>query len=259
MPAVSSSWLVGSVTIAQQDFTANGFACSIPAGTYYLRSQNGNLGLTSMFDSEVEDETGVVSDGSVIRRDRLFETNWLANVAINWGAATVLRDLLGFTGNLAAGTQHVATNISPLLWSPGYPATPKTIPGVSGYTKPHQAKSKSDDGSQVYVYHFGTETWQDLEWSHIYPSRLRTTGTTAAQGGTFHQFYQQCLMLGSRFFHYEQVTEDSSSTADVTWPTGLGPYVIRGDMDGDWYERRVKGADISSPLKLQLQVVDEVS
>lgn len=258
MPAVESSWLVGSVTIPQQDFTANGFACSIAAGTYYLRHTTSALSLCTQFNGEVENEIGGGGQCEIMQNRRVH-FQMAPAVAINWGTATILRDLLGFTGNLASGTSHQATNISPLLWSPGYPATPKTIPGVTGYTKPHQARSKSDDGSQVYTYHFGAETWQDLEWSHIYASRMRTTGTTAAQGGTFHQFYEQVLMLGSRFFHYEEVTEDSASTTDVTWPTGLGPYVIRGDMDGDWYSRRIKGADISSPLSLNLHLVDEVA
>ena len=257
MPAVDSSWLVGSITIPAQSFTANGFACSIPAGTYYLRHATSALSLIVLFATEVENQTGVSANGVTLKRSRLIADSWTAPVSINWGAATQLQLLFGHTGNLAASTDHLAPNVSPLLWSPGFPGSPTTVVGASGYSKPHQAHSKSDDGTKKYVYHFGKETWQELDWSHIVASRLRVI--TGTGGGTFHEFYEQCAMLGSQFFHYS-VTEDSAdSSTDVTWGTGLGPYVLRENFDGDWYKRRVPGGDISSPLTIPLQIVSEYS
>jgi hypothetical protein len=257
MPAVASSWLIGSITIPQQDFTSNGFACSVPAGTYYLYHSTSALSLVNQFDGTIENETGVSANQTRLRRSRLLLSSWTAPVSVTWGSATQLRDLLGYTGNLGAGTDHLATNISPLLWSPGYPATPKTIPGVLGYPVDHKTQYKSDDGSQLHTDFYSEETWQDLEWTHIVPSRMRVA--TGTGGGTFHEFYRQVTRIGSRFFHYESVTEDTSdSTTEATLTGGLGPYVTR-ELSGDYYERRVQGADISSPLRLPLHVVDEVS
>ncbi len=258
MPAVQSSILIGSITIPLQSFTVGGLAASVPADDYYLEHSTSSLSLIRAFDTAAEAAVGGLACTVEILRNRRVRITFDSPQAVNWGTATQLRDLLGFTGNLGAGTSHVATNISPLLWSPGYPATPKTIPGVAGYTIPHQAIYKSDDGTQAKRYHFGTETWQDLEWTHIVPSRLRTTGTVAAQGGTFHQFFEQCAMLGARFFHYEDMTEDTAdaSTA-LVFGVGQGPYVLREGFDGDWYRRRVRGADVSSPLELPIHVVAE--
>jgi hypothetical protein len=68
MPAVSTSILVGSIELAAQSFTANGFACTIPAGTYYLRHATGSLSLLDVFGSEVENETGVSLNGVTVKR-----------------------------------------------------------------------------------------------------------------------------------------------------------------------------------------------
>ena len=262
MPTFTVDWFVGSITIPQQDFTANGFACSIAAGSYYLRHTTANLSLLALFATEVEDQAGVGALGVTVKRSRLVADLWDAPVAVVWGGATALRDLFGYTGDLASATTHTATNISPLLWSPGYPATPtKDIRGSEGYLVPQQVISASDDGSDEFTYHFGEETHQDLEWSHIDPSRLKITGSEAAQGGTFYQFHRQSGMIGRRLLYYQDVVEDAAdSTTDVTWPTQLGPYVLRREArSGDWYRRNVPNAEVSSPLSLPLKMLSEYS
>lgn len=257
MPIVSASILVGSIVLPVQNFTANGLACTIPAGTYYLHHSSAARSLVSVFDTEVQTVTGVVAGQTRPRRSRHLLSPWAAPVSIAWGTATILRAIFGFTGDLAAAVSHLAPNISPLLWSPGFPGTPSTIPGLRGYPVDHKTQFKSDDGSQLHTDFYSEEEWQELEWSHIVPSRLRVTSGTG--GGTFHEFYRQCARLGERFFHYENVTEDSSDTAtEMTLSSGLGPYVLR-EFKGDYYQRRVKNADVSSPLKLPLHVVDEVA
>lgn len=260
MPAVSTSWLVGYATLAQQEWDGGTGPANVtlPAGTYALRHGTAALSLIDQVAAVWTLEWGAAVTVTV-RRNRLIRiTIASGGAAIDWGAATVLRDLLGFTGNRASNTTHDADYISPLLFSPGYPFTPTTISGVSGYTVSHQSRYKADDGTQLYVVHYGDETWQELRVPHVVPSRLRTTGTTAAQGGTFHQFYEQCAKYGRRFLHYETITEDSSSTTAVTWTTALGPYAMR-EINGDWYRRNVPNAEVSSPLELPLLVLAEVT
>jgi hypothetical protein len=256
MPAVSSAWLVAAVTIPQQTWTFDGAVATLAAGTYYLRHATAGRSLIAAFDAAnlAATPTTVTSTTTVMQNRRVNITRSSA-AAIAWGSATILRDLLGFVGDLGASTSSDASSISPMLWSPGYPATPKTISGVLGYTKPHQVRLKSDDGTRVRTVRFSSETQQDLSWQHIVPSRLRVS--SGLVGGTFHTFYESHIGLGYYFFLYEQVTEDSGSSTPVTWPSGLGPYALRDGFDGDWYMRNVENAEISSPLKLPLHCPSE--
>ena len=261
MPTFTVDWLVGSITIPQQDFTANGFACSLPAGSYYLRHSTGLLSLVDRFNSVIENAIGGAGAGTV-RRSRQVHLDMSPATTVVWGSATQLRDLLGYTGNLGSATSHLAPNVSPLLWSPGYPGTPtKDIRGSDGYLVPQQVISGSDDGTEEFTYHFGEETHQDLEWTHLDPSRLKRTGTTAAQGGTFYQYHRQSGMIGRRLVYYQDIVEDDTdSTTDVTWTTQRGPYVLRREArSGDWYRRNVPNAEVSSPLSLPLKMLSEYS
>ena len=254
-----SAWFLGAQTIALQSFTVSGNAASVAAGTYYIDHTSSALSLVRQVDQAIEAAVGGVSATVEFTRSRRIRIVLDVAQSITWGTATILRDLLGFTGNLGAGTTHLAPNVSPLLWSPGYLATPKTIAGVEGYSVDHKSRYKSDDGSRSETEFYGEETWQELSWTHIVPERLRILGTTAAQGGTFHQFYEQCAKLGYPFHHAESIDElDSDTSTGVALATTLGPYKLRGDT-GDWYRRNQPNAELSSPLELELQIVDEVA
>lgn len=257
-----SAWFVGSITLPTQTIRVTQGATSenidIPAGAYYLRHSTAALSLIDAVATAITSHTLVTVATCTVRRNRLVVITSAESIVVEWPSDNVLRDLLGYTGDLTpAALTFSATNISPLLFSPGYLATPRTIEGVTGYTIPHQSVRKSSDGTQVQCDHYGEETWQDLAWTHIMPERLRTTGTTAAQGGTFHQFFQQCAMLRRRFLYHQEIDEDDASTTAVTWDTALGSYVLRPEIDGDWYRRNVPFADVSSPLDLPMHLVAE--
>jgi hypothetical protein len=259
VPAFTVDWFVGSIVLPQQDFTIDdggGFvAAALPAGSYYLRHTSSTRSLIAAFGVAVQAITGVPCSNSILR-NRCVHLDLGNSVAVNWGAATALRDLLGFAGNLPSDIEHDATLVSPLLWSPGYPGTTKTIRGVDGYLVPHQVVSESDDGTQMFTYHFSEETHQDVEWSHIDPSRLRVA--TGTGGGTFYEFHRQVGMIGRRFLYHQDIVEDDSSTAQVTWTTQRGPYMLRREArSGDWYKRNVPNAEISSPLALPIKLVSE--
>lgn len=260
MPAFTVDWLVGSITIPLQSFTCNGSPASVAAGSYYLRHSNSGRSLIDVFCSAVENAMGGGGTGTIRRARRVHLDIAPASDVVWTASALILRNLLGYTADLPSATSHLATTISPLLWSPGYPGTPPhTLRGEDGYEMPHQSIVKSDDGTQSYTYHLGEETWQEYGWSHLDPSRLRQTGTVAAQGGTFKQFWLQCAMLGVRFLNYQDIVEDdSATTTDVTWTTQRGPYVLRPEARrGDWYRRNVPNAEITSSLELPMHVVAE--
>lgn len=262
MPAVSTSWLVGYFTVPAMSLSNfDGDDINVAAGTYCLRHSTAALSFLDVLNTAIDDSLSAITCTSlVVLQNRHIQINLSAIADLNFATGTingdVLAAVLGFDATDHTGaSSYTAENISPFLWSPGYPATPTTIAGVSGYTVPQQSRYQADDGSQLYVAHYGDQTWQELNWSHIVPSRMRVTPSV---GGTYHEFFEQCTKIGRRFLHYEGITEDLSSTTAVTWTTALGPYVQR-EADGNWYRRNVPNAEVSSPLELPLMLVDEVS
>ena len=257
-----SAWFVGSITLPSQtiSITTAGPVTEnvvIAAGSYYLRSATAARSILDLLLAAMNTHSVLSGATAVIRRDRRIVIGATQSFTLTWPADNVLRDLLGYTGTLTpTATSFVATNRSPLLWSPGYLATPKTIEGVDGYTVPHQSVLKSVDGTQVYCDHYGTETWQDLSWTHIMPERMRVADS-ADGGATFHEFFEQCAMLRARFLYHQEIDELDTSTTTVTWDTARGPYVLRDDFGGDWYRRNVAYAEVSSPLDLPIHLVAE--
>lgn len=258
MPAFTVDWFIGSITIPLQSFTVTATGATVAADDYYLDHSASARSLMRQVGVSIVAAVGGTATVEFLRNRRIRITLSVAQ-AITWGMATQLRDLLGFTGDLGSATVHTATNVSPLLWSPGYTGNPQTIRGKAGYLVPHQSIVKSDDGTQSHTYHLGEETWQEYSWSHIDPARLMVTGTAAAGGGTYYEFHRQCAMLGVRFNCYQGLVEDDSdSSTAVGVTTELGPYVLRPEARrGDWFRRNIPNAEISSPLELPLHVVAE--
>lgn len=255
MVAVSSSWLVASIAVPAITITVDATPVVIAADDYYLRHATSSLSLIDYVAAQIVAAVGGTCT-ITIKRNRTVRIVFNTARSVTWGTGTQLRNLLGFTADLASLATHDAPQISPLLWSPGWPAIPETIAGVLGYSVDHIRRYKSDDGQRSHAHYLGTEIWQDLEVDHVVSSRMRVTPSV---GGTFHEFYEQAAKLGARLFHYELITEDSADTStNVTWTTGLGPYVLREEFKGRWNERRVKGADVSNRLpKIPLHVVAE--
>lgn len=256
----TSAWFVGSQTLAAQTLAITQGATTenivLPAGSYYLRSATSSLSLLAAMVTAINAHSLISGATAVVQRNRIVALGATQTFTLTWPADNILRNLLGFAANLTpAATSHTAPAVSPLLWSPGYLATPATIEGVTGYTVPHQAIYKSDDGTQVDCDHYGSETWQDLEWTHVLPERMRVA--TGTGGGTFHEFYEQCGMLRRRFLYHQEIDELDGSTTAVTWDTALGCYVLRPDFPDQWYRRNVQFAEVSSPLELPIHLVDE--
>lgn len=251
-----SAWLIGSITIPQYTFRVDATTVTVPAGTYYLRRVTPGLSLIAVVATAIVSAVGGTCTGAITRGRRVSLT-YNTNRDTDWDDSPIA-DVLGFRENVwNTQSSIVAEEISPLLWSPGYLATPRTIQGVDGYTVPHQSITRSSDGTQVQCDHYSTETWQDLGWSHIMPERMRTADSVVVQGGTFHQFYERCAMLRHRFLAHMEIDELDGSTAAVTWDTALGPYVMRPDLTGDWYRRNVPNAEHSCPLELPMYTVAE--
>lgn len=251
----ASTWLLGSRTIPASVITVGATACNLAAGPYYLHSGTAALSMIASLATAIV--AGVGGTCTIqFQRDRKLRITFNTSRAITW-TSTDLRDLLGFEGaGSSSATTHTATLVSPLLWSPGYLATPATIYEVDGYTVNHQSVFKSDDGSQIYCDHYGDETHQELSWTHIVPARMRVDDGDD-QGGTFHTFYQEVLRYRRRILWVASVDESDASTDVATVSSFRGPYAMREDFSGNWYRRNVPYAEVSSPLELPLMMPAE--
>lgn len=251
-----AAWLIGSITMPASALTVDADLFVWPAGAYYLQSPTSSLSMMDFLAARIVANVGGTCT-ITFTRGRTIRITFDTPRTVTWGAATQLRDLLGFTGDLGSAATHDAPNVSPLLWSAGYLATPTKAPqGVDGYTVPHQSIYKSANGDQVYCAHYGSETWQDLSWSTIMPERLRVDDSTDG-GGTFHEFYEQCALLRSRFLYHEAIDELDGSTAAASLDTPRGPYVLREGFAPDWYRRNVPNAEIAGSLDLPMHMVVE--
>jgi hypothetical protein len=229
MPRVRSSWLIGSIEqLPEQDVTIDGSAETVPEGPYYLTHATDAI---SLLDAVVAAMTsaGVVAPAAVILENRRVRLSSSGVFTVTW-TDTQLRDLLGFTGNLAGASSYTATNISPLLWSGGYTATREVLPGSTGYDVEDLEIRVSADGTEQEVDHHATHTWDEWAWDAVVAGRYDNPG--GAPGGTWIGFRRAVLVPGYRFQLVEPVVEDEAGTAAVTLPTATGTYRLRELPEG---------------------------
>jgi len=257
MPA--SSWLIGSTYLdADANLTINGQPVWFASGHYYLRHSNAALSGTDYLEGRIQSEEPTAQLYLDEGRKVLLDPDGVNPVSITWNSLTNVRDFFGFTGNIGSTSSNVeADNISPFLWSPGYIATPETLLGTDGYVTNDSTTMVSADGGTVLHDQHYTQVHQDLRWTDILAERMRSA---TAGGGTFHEFYEQCLKIGYSCRLYQELTEVDGSTVEMTFDdastNSFGPYVLRR-RNPRWYDRVVAYADLHSPLTLQLMQVDE--
>ena len=256
----TSAWLVGSTRLETANILVNGVVASVVGGDLYLRSANPVLSLLDRVQAALQ---SVVPTATIFltqdRRVRLQPTAG-APVSIDWQSNLVLRDLLGYTGLLASSElPHDAPNVSPLLWSPGWPATPATRGGTAGRLVDDATRHVSADGRRVLVTVYYDQLHQDLAWSEIEADRLQVDDATDG-GGTFAEFYRQVLRLGYSIRWYAEQNEVDGDTTAVTWDDSItnsfGPYVLRRTTP-DWYRRVIDNVDLYGSLDLPLMQIAE--
>jgi hypothetical protein len=255
-----SSWLVGSVQLEASGFEVNGVNVPTPGGELYLRSANAMLSLVDLVEAAIQTEVPTASLFITLgRRVRLLPQVG-DPVSIDWLANTRLRDLLGWTGVLASSdVGRTAPNVSPLLWSPGWIATPETRLGTAGYVHTDATRHTSADGTRHLVTTYYEQIRQVLSWTEIEADRMRVDAATAG-GGTFHELYEQSLKRGMSFRWYVEQLEVDGDNTPVTWDdsaiNSFGPYALSEPNDR-YYSRVVANADLYSPLELQLMQLAE--
>lgn len=253
MAAISTSWLIGSITIPNTTIVVNASNVVIPAGTYYLRDADTGLSLVDQIAIAIS--TVVAATTCYIGADRRLRIV-SGGGALTLTIGTAILEATGLATNPTVGTTITATLISTLLWSPSWPGRPASSPvGLAGHRVYDRVVSASPSGQTVTVNWHNYQTIVALSWSAVPAAR---TWTSAELGGEFVSFYYNVLIPGYRWKHYA-VSEDSTVTTSVSWPTALGPYKAH-TIAPDWYRRFVEASDAhGANIELEAVVTSELT
>jgi len=223
MPRVRSTWLVGSLDpLPAQPFTISGNPAAIASAPWYLSAADAGLSLLAGVEAEMT-AAGVADASAVLLENRLVRLSGSGTFAVTWGAATTLRSLLGFAGNLSGASSYTATAVSPLLWSGGLVS--RAVPtGIVGYPVEDAEITISADAQRQITTQYYTHTHDEWTWEAVHLSRYWSTSDA---GGTWMRFRSEVLVPGNRVQLYEIVEEDSASAAPVALPTRVGVYRAR--------------------------------
>jgi hypothetical protein len=253
--AVSSTWLVGSSTISATNLVVGGFAHAVAGGTYYLYDATAGLSLIK----QVENAIAAQVPGSTVRilQNRKVKIDFNgSSTAITIPSA--IATLLGFTGSPYGGaTTRTAEQVSPLLWSPGWPETPTGSPvGTAGHRVYDRVMTSSPTGMSFDVTWHSYSTMVEWSWVAVMPGR---SWTTAELGGEYVTFFNEVIVPGEKFKCYSQMTEDDASSSNVTWQTALGPYVCR-EPEYEWYQRFNSRTDaLGANISINAMVTAEIT
>ena len=181
MASYTSAWLVGSVKDLGYYYSI-GAALKQITGDRYLYHPTANLSILGKIQADLVAE-GFGAATAVLTRDRRVKlASGGGNFTITWDS-TALRDLLGFTATLTGAATYTATNVSPLLWSPGKPLMPELSPsGTTGNRRPLAYWTQSPtDGSPFVVAH-GERIDQRWSVSHVSQGRMQTSAARIRAG-----------------------------------------------------------------------------
>lgn len=237
-----TSWLIGSyASLPEQTFEVDGDAVSVPAGDYYLGDPDDDHSLLAALEAALADG-GVFTPSATLRQTRKVKIGGADPFDVEWTTdGQLLRDLLGFTGDLAGSAQYTATLISPLLWSPARTESPMLAPlGVVGQRVSATYQSVSPyDGTTEHITH-GARYYNRFVWRYVDLTRVWTSDLL---GGEFAQWWITVAEPGARWKLYRNVTESSSDVA-VDLTGGLGPYIVSADRRGiNWDFNRSRGLE----------------
>lgn len=247
-----TAWVIGSVKSLDYDVTINASAQTV-TGSRYLYHATSSLSILGGMVAAMT-AAGLGSPTAVLTKDRKVKIGNGAAFSVTW-TDTGLRDLLGFTGNLAAGTSHTATNVSPLLWSPAKPPSTELSPyGTLGIRRPLTLYTMSPSDGSVFAVNHGTRT--DQRWSFMCVDTDRVF-TTDDAGGEWATWFDEVAAKGYQFYVFPAVTEDPGSSDAASLSGGLGPYVYTpSGRAPSWNYLRARGhewtdkrADIVIPCR----------
>ncbi len=259
MPAYRAAWLIGSYAdMPASSMTINATAVPVAAGSRYLYDADAALSMLSLIEDIIT--AGGVAGASVrLNQNGTVRLSGGGLFSVTWGAATLLRDLLGFTADLPSNASHTAPNLSPLLWMPGKPETPLMQRlGVVGHrTHAVYTATAPYSGKQESVSH-GERFFAKYAFPMVDTDRM--VGDEG-EGGTFDTWFTTVAVRSARWKLYREVLEDltafTSAMSYLDQP--LGPYVVSGpQLRWKWDPSRgFERTDARADAELSCHVVEE--
>lgn len=240
--AYRTAWLIGSYAdLPAQEFKVNGVDVVLPAGSYYLYDATEALSLLDAFVVALDDGGATVA--ATLRQHRRVKLTAGGAFTVDWETATLLRDLLGFTTNLAGNSIYTAPDVSGLLWSPQRTETPMLAPiGIRGQEVAAVYQSQSPyDGTTENIAR-GSREYNRFIFRRVTYLRVWTPNDN---GGEFNRWFREVAVPAARWKLYSQVLE-SELDVEAEINTGLGPYIVTAEKRGvNWDFTRSKGQEFS--------------
>lgn len=215
-----------------------GFAVSMPAGRYFLNSIG--TGVTRSFVDELEfqmeaamgagastvtvnDDTDSATGKVTISRSSAFTVTW---------NSTALRDLLGFTGNLASAAAQVAPNHTRYLHLPNCGRSGILSPSDStGALASDFTAAVAPDGS-VYAIGYSIRSYDTLDLRHLRGQKTRISKESIVNE-SLERFWRDVIALGRRVrFHADR----SLDATYRTWVVLDGGHFDPRPFDERWTE-----------------------
>jgi len=231
-----TSWLIGSYeNLPAQSFTVTAGGAevvTVSAGNYFLTDDTDAVSLTEQTELAIETHTGVAGATVSILENRKVRIVTNVATAITWGSATLLRDILGFTGDLGSATTHTADNVSEYLWSPGRTETPTEAPlGVVGDRHYDTVIGVDAAGTTLIATENTSRRVNAFSWRMVTTARYWDSD---GSGGTYQAFWEAVLRHEWQWYLHRNVDEDLSGSSAVTLAEAdkLGPYKMRPGRQG---------------------------
>lgn len=228
-------------------------------GPYYLYHPTGSLSLLTAVVALINTHSELLGTGAVLARSGLVRlTNAVAFSIDSWGSDTTLRDLLGFTGALTSATAHVATEHSPLYWSPGKTESSSARMGSDGILVKDTYAARSAPGQIVSTTN---NQWREnlFAWGYVHIDRIERVPD---ESGTWAYWWDYVASRSRRFWLARNVIEDSAddSTAmslSTKLPT-TGAYVMAHDgaMRRE-HNREIERLELYSRVELPVETALE--
>lgn len=223
-----SDWCVAGrlLSSATLSIDANLVAVSFPNGGAYLVHPTASLSILDRFVQAMTD-AGVVNPAAYVTEAGYVRLTSDNVFTVSWGAATVIRDLLGFSANLSGSAAYTAPARSTLLWSPGKRFTPELAPlDAHGQQVLDISSTIGAQGRQTVRREGDATVVQRFSARHVFKARYFASPPSYGPGEFVH-FWENELTTSAHFIVLREVIEGSSVTASADYSTSiaLGPYV----------------------------------
>lgn len=226
----TSDWWIGSYpNLPEQTVTVS--TAGTLSGSMYLDDPTGARSLLNTLVGALT-TAGATTPAAFLTQGRRVRLTFGATTSVTW-TTTLLRDLLGFTGNLSGASAYTATNISPLFFSPGGASMPQhDILAGSGETVSDTIVRETP----ALVTATTVNEWRRnrLVVPFVAIDRYRSASEA---NGEYLSWWDYVLRHRRPFKRYTGITETDGSTTQVTLSGALGPYVLAEEQRSPGFTR----------------------